>query len=110
MESGKVALTLSIEITEGEKRDLEGKFSELEKQKSIANKRTEELEDLNSLLEEKLKVFKEKQLDLIPFHSQSYLMQRKIHQVQLKLVGDLYRIKKIEVRLKEITDNSSGFK
>ena len=31
LESNKTTLTLSIEITEGEKRDLEGKVSELEK-------------------------------------------------------------------------------
>ena len=101
LESDKFSLTLSIEITEGEKRDLEGNFSELEKQKSVANKRTEELEDLNSLLEEKIKVFKEKKLDLIPFCSQGFLMQRKIHQVQLKLTEELYKIRQIKVRLKK---------
>ena len=77
LESNKDALALSIEITEGEKRDLEGKVSELENKKSRASKRIEELEAQKILLEKQLKVAKEKQLDLIPFHSQSFLMQRK---------------------------------
>ena len=37
-------------------------------------------------------------------------MQRKSQQFQLKLVEEVYKIKQIEVRLKEITDNSSNFR
>ena len=49
-ELDKTALTLSIAITEGEKRDLEDKVSELEKQKVAASKRTEEMESQNNIL------------------------------------------------------------
>ena len=51
------------------------------------------METQNNLLEEKIKVAKEKLIDLIPFRSQACLMQRKIHQVQLKLAEELYAIK-----------------
>ena len=52
---------------------------------------------------------KENQFDITPFRSQAFLMKNKIHQVHLKLAEELYRIKQIEVRLKEITDTSSKF-
>ena len=41
---------MSANITEGEKRDLEGKVLELEARKDIADKRIKELEIHNSLL------------------------------------------------------------
>ena len=52
----------------------------------------------------------EKQPDITPFCGQACLMQRKIHQVQLKLAEEVYKIKKMEARLKEISDNSSDFR
>ena len=91
----------------GEK--LESNFSELEEQKVTGNRRTEELEAQNNLLEEQLKVSKENVLGITQFCSQACLMQKKIHRVHLKLVEELYRIKQIEVRLKEITDTSPDF-
>ena len=51
----------------------------------------------------------EKQLDLTPFCSQACLLQREINQVQLKLVEEMYTIKQIRARLKEIAHDSSEF-
>ena len=48
--------------------------------------------------------------DITPFHGQACLMQRKINQVQLKLAEEVYKIKQIEARLKEIADKSSDFR
>ena len=53
---------LSSAITEGEKRDMESKVSELETQKNKANQRAEELDIQNSLLEEQLKISNENSL------------------------------------------------
>ena len=50
LQSDKDALVLPVNITEGEKRDLEKKVSELEKKGDAANKRVEDLESWNNLL------------------------------------------------------------
>ena len=66
LESDKDALKLSVAITEGEKRDIERKVSELEEQKVTADKRAEEIEIQNNSLVEQLKVAKEKKFDITP--------------------------------------------
>ena len=83
-ESDKDALTMSVAITEGEKRDLESKVSELEKKKVVADNTTEELEIHNNLLEKQLKVENEKKFDVTLFYNKACLLQREINQVQLK--------------------------
>ena len=62
------------------------------------------------MLEKQLKIANEKQPGITPFRSQSYLLQRKINQVQLKLLEEIYKIKQIEVRLKEIENDLSEFR
>ena len=52
----------------------------------------------------------EKQLDISPFHNQASLLQKEINHIQLKLVEEMYRIKHIESRLKEISHSSSEFR
>ena len=44
----------------------------------------------------------EKQLDITPFHNQASSLQKEVNQILLRLEGDMYRIKQIEARLKEI--------
>ena len=67
MQSDKDALVFSINIIEGEKRDLEKRVLEVEKKGEAANRRVEELEVQNNLLNEELQATKEKQLDITPF-------------------------------------------
>ena len=62
------------------------------------------------MLEKKLKVANEKKLDVTPFHSQACLLQREINQVQLKLEEEMYKVKQIEARLKEIEHGSLEFR
>ena len=100
---------LSNAITEGEKKDLESNILELEVQKSIVSKQVEEIETLDSSLEKHLKMANEKHPNITPFHCQAYLMHTKIHQVQLKMVEEVFKIKQIEARLKEIEDRSLDF-
>ena len=85
MQSDKDALVLSANITEAEKKDLERKVLELEKQRATTDKRVEELEIQNSLLDKQLKVANKKQLDITPFHNQASLLQKEMNQIQLKL-------------------------
>ena len=49
----------------------------------------------------------EKQLDIAPFHNQASSLQKEVNQILLRLAEEMYRIKQIEARLKEITLNSS---
>ena len=86
LQSDKDALILSATITEGEKRDLENKVEYLRTQ--------------NHLLVEKLKMASEKQLDIVPFCNQAFLLQKEVNQILLRLAGEMYRIKHIEARLK----------
>ena len=60
-------------------------------------------------MEAQLREANEIQPDVIPFHDQAFLIWRKIHQVQLKLVEEIYKIKKEETRLKEILAISIDF-
>ena len=62
------------------------------------------------MLAEQLKVENEKKLDMAPFRNQASLLQKEINQILLKLAGDMYRVKQIEARLKEIALGSSKFR
>ena len=54
MKSDKDALVLSINIIEGEKKDLEKQVAKVEQKGDAVNKRVEELESHNIFLKEKL--------------------------------------------------------
>ena len=71
MQSDKDALVLSVNIVEGEKRDLEKSIAEVEKKENAADKRVKELEVQNNLLNEQLHAAKEKRLDIAPFRNQA---------------------------------------
>ena len=96
MQSDKYALIISATITKGEKKDSEDK---------VANIRTR-----NHLLVEQLKVENEKQQDIAPFRNQASSLQKEVNQILLRLVGEMYMIKQIEARLKEIELSSSEFR
>ena len=88
LELEKEALELSTTIMEGEKKDFEDKISELEAHKSAASRQTgeiktreEELEEQNIILDNQLKKANERQPDMTPFHVQSCLILRNMHQV-----------------------------
>ena len=49
----------------------------------------------------------EKYPDVTPFRNQACLLQREINQVQLNLAEEIYKIKQIDPRLKEIAHDSS---
>ena len=109
LQSEKEVLVLSVNIIEGEKKDLEKNIVEGEKKGDAANKIIEELEAQNLLLRKQLQVVKEKQMDITPFWNQASMMQKEINQVLLSLTEEMYRVKQIEVILKELTLSSSEF-
>ena len=60
LQSDKDALVLSVNIIEGEKKDLEKQVVELVQKGDAASKRVEDLEAQNLLLKEQLQMAKEK--------------------------------------------------
>ena len=74
LQSDKDALVLSVNIIEGEKRDLEKRAAEVEQKGDVANKRVEELEVQNHFLNEQLQEAKYKQLDITPFINQGSVL------------------------------------
>ena len=76
LQSDKDALVLSVNIIEGEKRDLEKRAAEVEQKENAANKRVKELKVQNNLLNEQLQAAKEKQLDIAPFRNQASSLQK----------------------------------
>ena len=100
LEGENDALELSVTIMEGEKKDLEDKVLQLEAQKSTENRqagdlkaREEEIEVQNKSLETHLKMASERNPDITPFCNQSCSIRRNIHQVQLKLAEEIYKVK-----------------
>ena len=68
------------------------------------------MEAHNSSLETLLKVENEWKMDIMPLHEHTLLLRRKIDQVQVKLAEEFYKIKKVEIRLQEISTISTNFK
>ena len=88
LELEKDALEVQVTIMEGEKRDFEDKIATLELQKSTAIRQVEELraqvEELvaqRGSFEAQLKIKNERKPDITPFHDQSCIIQRTIHQL-----------------------------
>ena len=66
-----------------------------------------ELEVQNNLLNEQLREAKEKQPDIAPFRNQASLLQKELNQILLKLSREMYKVKQIETRLKELANNGT---
>ena len=103
-------------IIEGEKKDFEDKIAELELQKSAAIRqlgelgaKVEELVTQRESFEAQLKIENERQLDITHFCNQAYIIRRKIHQVQVSLTTEIYKVKMAERRLNEIAAESLDF-
>ena len=54
------------------------------------------------MLKEQLQTAEEKQIDTTPFRNQALMLQKGINQILLRLVGEMYRIKQVEAKLKEL--------
>ena len=100
LELEKDALEVSVTIMEVEKKDLEDKILKLEAHKYEANRQmgelrthVEEMEVHNRSLETQLKTTNGRKPDITPFRDQACLIWRKIHQVQLSLTKDIYKVK-----------------
>ena len=109
-------MVLSNTIISGEKKDLEGKISELETKRATADTEVEDLrarvaklEAQNSSLETLYKEANEQKMDITPLREHAFLLRRKIYQVQLKLTKEFYKIKQAETRLQEISVISTEF-
>ena len=46
-------------------------------------------------------------MDISPFQNLASMLQKEINQVLLSLAGEMYKVKQIEVRLKELALSSS---
>ena len=88
---------------------LEAERSTINKQADEMRTREEEMEVHNQSLQTYLNTTIERQHDITPFHDQACLIQRNIHQVQLKIAEEIYKIKQAETRLKEISTLSIDF-
>ena len=49
-----------------------------------------------------MQVVKEKQMDITPLWNLASILQKEINQVLLNVAGEMYRVKQIEDRLKEL--------
>ena len=49
-------------------------------------------------------------MDITPFRNQALMLQKEINKVLLRLAREMYRIKQIEVRLKELAFSSLEFR
>ena len=103
-------------IMEGEKKYFEDNISELESRESATSQQMEELrtqvEELvaqKGSLEAQIMVENEGQLDITPFRAQACTIRRNIHQVQINLSGEIYKVNTTETRLNEIVANSLNF-
>ena len=52
----------------------------------------------------------EQKMDITPLREHTFLLKRKIYQVQLKLTEEFYTVKQAEIRLQEISVISTDFK
>ena len=73
------------------------------------NKRIEELEAYNLLLKEQLQVAEEKQMDITQFRNSFSMLQKEINQVLLNLAEEMYKVKQMEDKLKELKLSSTRF-
>ena len=109
LQSDKDALVLSANIIEGEKKDLEKQIIEAVQKGDTTNKIIEELEAQNLSLKEQLQVAEEKQMDITSFRHLASRLQKEINQVLLNLAEEMYKVKQMEDRLKEIKLGSTQF-
>ena len=100
---------MSVNIIEGEKKDLEKQVEEAKYKGDATNKKIEELEPRNILLGEQIQEAKEKQVEITPFWNLASMLQKEINQVLLSLAGEMYRVKQIQDKLKELEFNSTQF-
>ena len=68
----------------------------------------EELEAQNNLLIEKLQEAKKKQIYITPFENQASVVKKGINHILLRVVGEMYRIRQIKVRVKDLVLSSLG--
>ena len=61
-------------------------------------------------MENKLKVANEKKKDITHFCNQSCEIRRKIHQDQVTLIREIYKVRLIMTRLKDIAAESLNFR
>ena len=98
-----------MNIIEGEKKDLEKHIMEVVQKGDTSNKIIEESEAQNLLLKEQLQVAKEKHMDITPFRNLASMLQKEINKVLLNLADEMYKVKQIEDKLKEIKLGSTQF-
>ena len=99
-------------IMEGEKKDFEAKISVLGSRESASCQKmgelrtqVEELVTQKGSLETQLKVENERQLDITPFCAQACTIRINIHQVQINIAGEIYKVKTTETRLRILQQN-----
>ena len=69
-----------------------------------------ELEAQNSTLEVLLKDANERKIDIAPLKEHSLMLRGKIHQVQIKLAEEVFKIKQVEAWLQQISVVDTKFK
>ena len=72
--------------------------------------RVEELVQQKGSLENQLKIANEKKQDITHFCDQACKIRRKIHQAQVNLTGEIYKVRFIIMRLEEIVAESLNFR
>ena len=89
----------------------------METRKSTANRRAEQyesqvagLESQKSYLEVLLKVENEQRKNITPLTNHALFLRNKIYQMQVQIVGEVFKVKQVEDHLQEISATATKFK
>ena len=117
LETKKEAMNVQLVIMKKERSDFEARISQLESRESAASQQIEELKNrVEELVEQKgslknqLKIANEKKKGITPFCDQAYKIQRNIHQSQVNLTGDIYKVRLIMTILEYIAVESMNLR
>ena len=67
------------------------------------------LEDQKNSLEVSLKIAMEQEADVEPLKKHALMLKNKIHQMQIHMVEERFKVQQIEIRLEEIINTTSYF-
>ena len=102
---------------EGEKNEFKVRISQLESRESAKNQQVEELktqvEELvkqKESLERQLEVADKKMQDITQFCDQAWKIWEQVHQYQVTLTGEIYKVRLMMARLNVIATKSLDFR
>ena len=67
------------------------------------------MEEQNNSLAASLKLAMEQKLDIEPLKKHALMLRKKIHQIQLQIAEERFKVQQIDIRLEEIVNTASYF-